>query len=395
MDSHTLLLYGDALTEKKKYTPIWKQEAKGIDGRKRFHGAFTGGFSAGYYNTVGSKEGWEPASFISSRNARSTTKIPREEFMDEEDMGDYLSSELVFCKSSASSQDKLSTVLDAICRVDNPVLNSMGFSPLDSKKTQMDVLILSALDLPRQESKQSTTSQAYKFTHEGEIITLEKSYPAVGTPITFNPDQIIESKTSTSGHSNDTVRQEALSPEAAARALRGFMPFERFDPNKNERYREFLRLVSSHMDVSRFEKEQQEFVRTAQIFQPLHGSMAEKFVNPKNQAGGIEFDKPGASAFVLPELEHRKSVEWTASPLLKKRFGVEHEETPKITPQSLKSSHAVEEMHDPLPTCPEMATLREIYSPDYKRKTDKVVFRKPQPKNATITKPGGQNYERP
>ena len=28
--------------------------------RKRFHGAFTGGFSAGYFNTVGSKEGWKP-----------------------------------------------------------------------------------------------------------------------------------------------------------------------------------------------------------------------------------------------------------------------------------------------------------------------------------------------
>ena len=27
-------------------------------GRRRFHGAFTGGFSAGYYNTVGTKEGW-------------------------------------------------------------------------------------------------------------------------------------------------------------------------------------------------------------------------------------------------------------------------------------------------------------------------------------------------
>jgi hypothetical protein len=57
MDGHALVLYGDVLTEKKKYTPIWKQEAKGSDGRKRFHGAFTGGFSAGYYNTVGSKEG--------------------------------------------------------------------------------------------------------------------------------------------------------------------------------------------------------------------------------------------------------------------------------------------------------------------------------------------------
>ena len=27
------------------------------EGRRRFHGAFTGGYSAGYYNSVGSKEG--------------------------------------------------------------------------------------------------------------------------------------------------------------------------------------------------------------------------------------------------------------------------------------------------------------------------------------------------
>ncbi len=37
-------------------------------GRRRFHGAFTGGFSAGYYNTVGSKEGWTPSTFVSSRD---------------------------------------------------------------------------------------------------------------------------------------------------------------------------------------------------------------------------------------------------------------------------------------------------------------------------------------
>jgi G patch domain-containing protein 1 len=39
-------------------------------GRRRFHGAFTGGFSAGYYNTVGSAEGWKPATFVSSRYIR-------------------------------------------------------------------------------------------------------------------------------------------------------------------------------------------------------------------------------------------------------------------------------------------------------------------------------------
>lgn len=33
------------------------------EGRRRFHGAFTGGFSAGYYNTVGSKEGRTECTF--------------------------------------------------------------------------------------------------------------------------------------------------------------------------------------------------------------------------------------------------------------------------------------------------------------------------------------------
>jgi G patch domain-containing protein 1 len=35
--------------------PVHQQVATDDQGRKRFHGAFTGGFSAGYYNTVGSK----------------------------------------------------------------------------------------------------------------------------------------------------------------------------------------------------------------------------------------------------------------------------------------------------------------------------------------------------
>lgn len=54
-------------------------------GRQRFHGAFTGGFSAGYFNTVGSKEGWEPATFKSSRSERQSKKsLKPEDFMDEE-----------------------------------------------------------------------------------------------------------------------------------------------------------------------------------------------------------------------------------------------------------------------------------------------------------------------
>ena len=47
------------------------QEVTDAEGRRRFHGAFTGGYSAGFYNTVGSLEGWQPQTFKSSRDKRA------------------------------------------------------------------------------------------------------------------------------------------------------------------------------------------------------------------------------------------------------------------------------------------------------------------------------------
>ncbi|KAK3716384.1 hypothetical protein LTR37_006534 [Vermiconidia calcicola] len=72
------------------YVPVWKQEVTDERGRKRLHGAFTGGWSAGYYNSVGSKEGWTPKTFVSSRGAKKAgggkpgQRV--EDFMDEEDL---------------------------------------------------------------------------------------------------------------------------------------------------------------------------------------------------------------------------------------------------------------------------------------------------------------------
>lgn len=74
-------------------------------GRQRFHGAFTGGFSAGYFNTVGSEgrsllschenrpftslrdtEGFQPATFNSSRKNRATIQSQSiHQFADESD----------------------------------------------------------------------------------------------------------------------------------------------------------------------------------------------------------------------------------------------------------------------------------------------------------------------
>ncbi|RYP76491.1 hypothetical protein DL771_001725 [Monosporascus sp. 5C6A] len=80
------------------YVPVWKQEVRDERGRKRLHGAFTGGWSAGYFNTVGSKEGWTPSTFVSSRSSRhkdnnndGAARPPQqrpEDFMDVEDLAD-------------------------------------------------------------------------------------------------------------------------------------------------------------------------------------------------------------------------------------------------------------------------------------------------------------------
>ncbi|KZT69228.1 hypothetical protein DAEQUDRAFT_811463 [Daedalea quercina L-15889] len=72
-----------------EFVPLWKQEVRDEKGRRRLHGAFTGGFSAGYFNTVGSKEGWTPSTFVSSRSGRAKARAARpEDFMDEEDLAE-------------------------------------------------------------------------------------------------------------------------------------------------------------------------------------------------------------------------------------------------------------------------------------------------------------------
>lgn len=70
---------------RKKPFTIEEQFARDKQGRRRFHGAFTGGFSAGFLNTVGSLEGWRPSSFKSSKSEKGTAIQQRpEQFMDEE-----------------------------------------------------------------------------------------------------------------------------------------------------------------------------------------------------------------------------------------------------------------------------------------------------------------------
>lgn len=92
--------------------PIWQQEARDEQGRRRFHGAFTGGWSAGYFNTVGSKEGWTPGSFTSSRKDRAGTRGKEsrvEDFMDEEDLEDWKNNQQVK-RDTAGGDDGLDQI---------------------------------------------------------------------------------------------------------------------------------------------------------------------------------------------------------------------------------------------------------------------------------------------
>ncbi|NXS18392.1 GPTC1 protein, partial [Mystacornis crossleyi] len=87
----TLLVYLTVGERIKKPVPLQEQTVKDAKGRyQRFHGAFTGGFSAGYFNTVGTKEGWTPSAFVSSRQKRADrTILGPEDFMDEEDLSEF------------------------------------------------------------------------------------------------------------------------------------------------------------------------------------------------------------------------------------------------------------------------------------------------------------------
>ncbi|XP_040564077.1 G patch domain-containing protein 1 homolog [Lepeophtheirus salmonis] len=76
---------------RKKPLRVEEQIATDENGLRRFHGAFTGGFSAGFYNTAGSRDGWAPKSFKSSRKKpnQDTFSQKPDDFMDEDDRGGF------------------------------------------------------------------------------------------------------------------------------------------------------------------------------------------------------------------------------------------------------------------------------------------------------------------
>ena len=82
------LVEGESI--RKRPISVEEQIATDQNGKRRFHGAFTGGFSAGFFNTVDTPQGWAPSQFKSSRDTRQERQSQRpEDFMDSEDFGDF------------------------------------------------------------------------------------------------------------------------------------------------------------------------------------------------------------------------------------------------------------------------------------------------------------------
>lgn len=110
------------------------------NGKRRFHGAFTGGFAAGYFNTVGTEEGWTPTSFISTRDQRVEFKqMTKEDFMDKDDnplVGRSLETQNIFSDSKAFSTRQIRSKTEEKAHTVNEILKSrrhyygIGYKPI-------------------------------------------------------------------------------------------------------------------------------------------------------------------------------------------------------------------------------------------------------------------------
>ncbi|XP_074598307.1 G patch domain-containing protein 1 [Brevipalpus obovatus] len=108
-------------------------------GRRRFHGAFTGGFSAGYFNTVGTEKGWMPSQYISKREDSSSHGNSRsrpEDFMDEEDFSVFgIAPKKVHTREQfkgpesqafAGFRDPKASIIDVLKDIIKPCTRSIG-----------------------------------------------------------------------------------------------------------------------------------------------------------------------------------------------------------------------------------------------------------------------------
>ncbi|XP_005089817.1 G patch domain-containing protein 1 isoform X2 [Aplysia californica] len=118
----------------KKPTNVQDLTARDKHGRRRFHGAFTGGFSAGFFNTVGTKEGFMPSEFVSSRDKKNDGRqeFRPEDFMDDEDFEEHGIAPRKFATvSSYTSEERKRKLLDDAQQITAKSSIDLGSSIMD------------------------------------------------------------------------------------------------------------------------------------------------------------------------------------------------------------------------------------------------------------------------
>ena len=118
---------------------ISKDNVYDENGKRRFHGAFTGGFAAGYFNSVGTEEGWTPTAFISTRDQRvNFVQKTKEDFMDKEDnpLVGKLEAQNMFAESKSFSTQPTKSRAAEKARTVNDILRArrhyygIGYKPI-------------------------------------------------------------------------------------------------------------------------------------------------------------------------------------------------------------------------------------------------------------------------
>lgn len=287
----------------------WEQEVRDEKGRKRLHGAFTGGFSAGYFNTVGTKEGWTTSNFRSSRSEKLSTLKPTlkkqdvMDFMDEEDIKeqigettitskdthkDYLSS-LNPIKSLEKQEDENqsfassrvninSSVREFIPQFNNMIGNMLmkesGYSDLDYQINSNVYLNFDTID-----------SKNMNKYYNGKL-EFKDDYYGLGY-IPLIEDDIFQSKKSdpTGANSKNIIRMDRFEDDNdyGYYASNGIndkekYSFEILDENYlNDRERNLkLKRLRDNIDLN-FEKMTQKFVKSEK---KLHSVDNEEFIMP-------------------------------------------------------------------------------------------------------------------
>lgn len=128
---------------------------------------FVGGFSAGFFNTVGSVEGWKPAEFKSSRAEKAEKKLQTpHDFMDDEDVGQFgIAPTVVRATSDYSSKIKRKRTTNTAGPIPGvPVLHSL----LEPAKDTVGIKLLKKMGWKPGQGvgPRLTKSQKRKTTHE-------------------------------------------------------------------------------------------------------------------------------------------------------------------------------------------------------------------------------------